>query len=60
MDLSIKLVLSSDISTNAVILVHQNCSLTLSFLPTVSSEGRGTMADLALISPGGWHVADTQ
>ena len=60
MDFKIQLVLSSHTSTNAVILVHQNCSLTLSFLSAASSQGRRTTSDLASIWCGGWHVADTQ
>lgn len=68
MDFKIQLILSSHTSTNAVILVHQNGSLTLSFLATASSQGRRTTSDLAffffpdlaLIRYGGWHVAGIQ
>lgn len=70
MDFKIQLILSSHTSTNAVILVHQNGSLTLSFLSTASSQGRRTTSDLAffffffpdlaLIRYGGWHVAGIQ
>ena len=56
----IQLILCSHSSTNTISLVHQNPSLVLSYLSTVSSQGRGTMSDLALTGDRVWHVAGTQ